>query len=113
MPEAVIFTNSTSRRPLYWDNFPVNDAEMYNELHIGYLSGRESGLYRFAEGLISNVMPYPLSSRIPLLTVCDYLWAPTKYDGVASWQKRVRSFSAIKRGVDAVCRESADLMLKG
>lgn len=87
VPEAVIFTHSTARRPLYWDNFPVNDAEMYNELHIGYLSGRESGLYRFAEGLISNVMPYPLSSRIPLLTVCDYLWAPTKYDGVASWQK--------------------------
>lgn len=87
VPEAVIFTHSTARKPLYWDNFPVNDAEMYNELHMGYLSGRESGLYRFAEGLISNVMPYPLSSRIPLLTVCDYLWAPTKYSGRGSWAK--------------------------
>lgn len=85
--EAVIFENSTNRKPLYWDNFPVNDAEMQNEMHIGYISGREADLYRYSEGIISNVMEYCLSSRIPLLTVCDYLWNPTKYDGYESWLK--------------------------
>lgn len=85
--EAVVFENSTNRPPLYWDNFPVNDAEMYNEMHTGYLSGRESDLYRYSKGIVSNTMEYALSSRIPLLTVCDYLWNPLAYNGYESWQK--------------------------
>ena len=85
--EAVIFENSTNRPPLYWDNFPVNDAEMYNEMHIGYLNGRESDLYRYSRGIVSNTMEYALSSRIPLLTVCDYLWNPVVYNGFESWHK--------------------------
>ncbi len=85
--EAVIFENSTNRPPLYWDNFPVNDAEMYNEMHIGYLNGREGDLYRYSRGIVSNTMEYTLSSRIPLLTVCDYLWNPVSYNGFESWQK--------------------------
>ncbi len=85
--EAVIFENATNRPPLYWDNFPVNDAEMYNEMHIGYLNGREGDLYRYSRGIVSNTMEYALSSRIPLLTVCDYLWNPLSYNGFESWQK--------------------------
>ncbi len=85
--EAVIFEYSANRKPLYWDNFPVNDAEMYNEMHIGYINGREKDLYRYSEGIISNTMEYTLSSRIPLLTVCDYLWNPLAYNGFESWQK--------------------------
>lgn len=85
--EAVIFENSTNRKPLYWDNFPVNDAEMYNEMHIGYIDGREKDLYRYSEGIISNTMEYCLSSRIPLLTVCDYLWNPVAHNGFESWHK--------------------------
>lgn len=85
--EAVIFENATNHKPLYWDNFPVNDAEMQNEMHIGYIDGREKDLYRYSEGIISNTMEWCLSSRIPLLTVCDYLWNPVKYSGFESWQK--------------------------
>ncbi|MBQ3007230.1 MAG: beta-N-acetylglucosaminidase domain-containing protein [Clostridia bacterium] len=85
--EAIIFENSTNHKPLYWDNFPVNDAEMYNEMHIGYINGRDKDLFRYSEGIISNVMEYPMSSIIPLQTVCDYLWNPLSYDGFESWQK--------------------------
>lgn len=85
--EAIIFENSTNHKPLYWDNFPVNDAEMYNEMHIGYINGREKDLFRYSEGIISNTMEYCLSSIIPLLTVCDYLWNPIAYEGFDSWQK--------------------------
>lgn len=84
--EAVVFDNATNHKPLYWDNFPVNDCEMYNEMHIGYLSGRERYLFRYSEGLISNTMEYCLSSRIPLLTVSDYLWNPLAYSPYESWQ---------------------------
>ncbi len=85
--EAVVFENSTNRKPLYWDNFPVNDAEMQNEMHSGYISGRERDLYRYSEGIISNTMEFALSSKIPLLTICDYLWNPIGYNGYESWQK--------------------------
>lgn len=85
--EAVVFENATNHKPLYWDNFPVNDAEMQNEMHIGYLNGREKDLYRYSEGIISNTMEFALSSRIPLLTVCDYLWNPLAYNGFESWHK--------------------------
>ena len=85
--EAVIFENATNHKPLYWDNFPVNDAEMQNEMHIGYINGREKDLYRYSEGIISNVMEFGVSSRIPLLTVCDYLWNPVVYSGYESWQR--------------------------
>ena len=85
--EAVVFENATNHMPLYWDNFPVNDAEMQNEMHLGYLNGREPDLYRYSNGIISNTMEYCLSSKIPLLTVCDYLWNPVEYDGFSSWHK--------------------------
>ncbi|MBO5410959.1 MAG: beta-N-acetylglucosaminidase domain-containing protein [Clostridia bacterium] len=87
--EAVIFADSTNRKPLYWDNFPVNDAEMYNEMHLGYISGRDPELYRYSKGIISNTMQYAMSSKIPLLTVCDYLWNPVAYEGFESWKKAI------------------------
>jgi hyaluronoglucosaminidase len=84
--EAVRFIESTRHRPLYWDNFPVNDAEMMNEMHLGYIDGREPELYRYSEGIISNCMEYCECSKIPLLTVADYLWNPTSYDHESSWE---------------------------
>lgn len=89
--EAIVFENSTNHKPLYWDNFPVNDAEMYNEMHIGYINGRDRDLYRFSDGIISNTMEYCLSSQIPLLTFCDYLWNPLAYNGYESWQKACKT----------------------
>ncbi len=89
--EAMFFSESTLHRPLYWDNFPVNDAEMYNEMHLGFVTGREKGLYRYSAGLISNCMEYCECSKIPLITVADYLWNPEKYDEEASWEYAIRT----------------------
>ncbi len=90
IPEAIRFGAATNHRPLYWDNYPVNDAEMHNEMHLGYLDGRDAELYRYCEGLISNTMEYCMSSIIPLLTVNDYLWNPIAYDGRESWKKALK-----------------------
>ncbi len=84
--EASGFIRATLHRPLYWDNFPVNDAEMCNEMHLGYLEGRESELYRYCEGLISNCMEFCECSKIPLLTVASYLWNPLGYEPEKSWE---------------------------
>lgn len=71
---------STNHKPLFWDNYPVNDCEMFQEMHLGALIGRDKELYKHCEGLISNVMEYAECSKIPLLTVADYLWNPVSYN---------------------------------
>ncbi len=73
------FLRATSHKPLFWDNYPVNDCEMFNELHLGALIGRDKELYKHCDGLISNVMEYAECSKIPLMTVADYLWNPLEY----------------------------------
>ncbi len=78
--EADEFMRSTCHKPLYWDNFPVNDAEMFQEMHIGALIGRDKDLYKHCEGIISNVMEYAECSKIPLMTIADYLWNPDAYN---------------------------------
>ena len=78
--QADDFSRATNHKPLYWDNYPVNDAEMFNEMHLGALKGRDKELYKHSDGLISNVMEYAESSKIPLMTIADYLWNPVDYD---------------------------------
>lgn len=89
--EAIRFIESTRHKPLYWDNFPVNDAEMYNEMHLGPIQGREDDLYRYCDGIISNVMEYAECSKIPLLTIADYLWNPKSYNKEESYDYALKT----------------------
>ncbi len=82
--EADDFERATGHKPLYWDNYPVNDAEMFHEMHLGPVKGRDRELYKHSEGLISNVMEYAECSKIPLMTIADYLWNPVAYDSEKS-----------------------------
>ncbi|MBQ3498307.1 MAG: beta-N-acetylglucosaminidase domain-containing protein [Clostridia bacterium] len=82
--EADSFLRSTSHKPLYWDNYPVNDCEMFQEMHLGPIVGRDADLYKHSEGLISNVMEYAECSKIPLMTIADYLWNPVEYNSEES-----------------------------
>jgi len=85
--DAVIFQETTNRKPLYWDNYPVNDVAMVHELHIGPLRARESGLVNFSEGLLANPMTQVEASKIALWTVGEYLSDPFNYDPDAAWDR--------------------------
>lgn len=78
--EANDFYSFTNHMPLYWDNYPVNDCEMFHEMHMGAIIGRDKELYKHCEGIISNVMEYAECSKIPLITIADYLWNPIAYN---------------------------------
>jgi hypothetical protein len=67
------------RKPLVWDNFPVNDNHPWR-LILDPVRGRESGLFTVTQGLFSNPMYQAHASLIPLQTVADYLWNPVAYD---------------------------------
>lgn len=78
--ESDEFTYATNHLPLYWDNYPVNDCEMFQEMHMGALIGRDKELYKHCEGIISNVMEFAECSKIPLMTIADFLWNPLSYN---------------------------------
>ena len=77
--EAITFLMNTNHKPLYWDNYPVNDEAMFREMHLGPVIGRDASLAKYAQGLIANCMEYAECSKIPLCTIADFLWYGEQY----------------------------------
>lgn len=94
--DAKYFYENTGHKPLYWDNYPVNDTGMINEMHLGPIVNRDKDLYEFSEGFVSNVMEYKESSMIPVITAAHYLWNPKKYDCSESIRVAVNEVAGIK-----------------
>jgi hyaluronoglucosaminidase len=88
--DAATFERTARRPATYWDNYPVNDASMRYELHIGPYRGRDPHLFRHAFGVVANGMELYEASKIPLATVADYLMAPETYDPEKSWRRAIR-----------------------
>lgn len=89
--DALVFEKSAHRKPLYWDNFPVNDGSMQSNLHIGPIRGREKGLHNYSVGLLSNPMLQGEASLLPIATIGEYLWNSEKYIPEVSWEKALES----------------------
>jgi len=71
------------RKPLVWDNYPVNDGTPWCR-YLGPLTGRGAQLPSGLSGLFSNPMIQAHASMIPLQTVSDYLWNAAAYDPAQS-----------------------------
>ena len=88
--EALRFAEHTRHKPLYWDNYPVNDMAMRREMHLSPVINREADLYKYAKGIIFNCMAYAACSVIPLSTGADYLWDAEGYAPEASFERAVK-----------------------
>ena len=118
--DTLELVRSTGHKPLFWDNFPVNDCEMFQEMHMGAIMGRDKELYKYCEGIISNVMEYAECSKVPLLTIADYLWNPSEYfpeDSLNNAHKEILGdkaelfrYFADHLGVSCLTRYSSALM---
>jgi len=75
---------------LLWDNYPVNDLSMRDELHIGPLQGRDPRLPERVHGYFNNPMLQAELSLIPLATCFDYAAAPQHYNAPRSWNRIIR-----------------------
>ncbi|HET7628124.1 MAG TPA: protein O-GlcNAcase [Bacillales bacterium] len=101
--ETSAFAEVARRKPLIWDNYPVNDLAMQPELHIGPITGRDERLSDVCKGIIVNTMMQPEASKIALLTFRDYFRNPQAYDPWESWDFALRkiggndSFQPLKR----------------
>lgn len=108
--QARLVGRALRRRPVLWDNYPVND---YNrrKLNMGPLMGRDAELPRRLEGYFANPMNEEMCSRAALLTIGDYLRDPAGYDPAASWERAVRQSGGRRGG--AALRRVADVMRPG
>ncbi|MCA1803337.1 MAG: beta-N-acetylglucosaminidase domain-containing protein [Rhodothermaceae bacterium] len=76
--DALEWGDLMNRKPLVWDNYPVNDFDTWR-LFLGPLTGRASDLPETTSGLIANPMNQPYASMISLYTVADYTFNPHSY----------------------------------
>jgi hyaluronoglucosaminidase len=83
--DARSFAAFVRRKPLIWDNYPVNDLDMQPELHLGPLRGREPGLLEQVDGFYVNLMLQAEASKIPLFTCAAFLADPYGYNPQAAW----------------------------
>jgi hyaluronoglucosaminidase len=77
-------------RPLLlWDNYPVNDLSMRDELHLAPLTGRDPRLPECVYGYLNNPLLQEELSFLPLATCFDYAAAPSRYNSERSWRRIV------------------------
>lgn len=81
---------------ILWDNYPVNDLSMSDELHIGPLQGRDPRLPEVVFGYLNNPLLQEALSFIPLATCFDYALKPEEYAAESSWQNIIRQRFGLK-----------------
>lgn len=85
------FRRTESYKPyVYWDNYPVNDARMYKELHIGPYEGRSPKLMDHCLGFLSNPMSMVEASKIAIACLADFTWNAENYDPMVSWDHALK-----------------------
>ena len=101
--QAQTITRLLGRRPILWDNYPVNDYT-YNpgkrhQLMLGPLQGRDATLLNHLAGYLSNPMLQPDASKLALVTVADYLQNPSGYQPKAAWVQSINHIPGITNPV--------------
>ncbi len=87
--DADAFASDVGRRPIIWDNYPVNDYTYVQDnkprLNLGPLRGRSSDLAGHVAGYLLNPMEQEKASQLPLYTAAAYLADPAAYDPDLAW----------------------------
>lgn len=77
--DALKFGAWIRRKPVVWDNYPVNDMYPWRPL-LSPIKGRAPDLAEATSGFMSNPMKQWEISRLPLSTVARYVNEPLDYD---------------------------------
>lgn len=87
------------RRPILWDNYPVNDytydSGRQPALMMGPLQGRSASLPSSIAGYLSNPMIQPYASQLALETIAQYLQHPTQYHPKRAWESALKHLPGI------------------
>ncbi|MFP4187546.1 MAG: protein O-GlcNAcase, partial [Acholeplasmataceae bacterium] len=77
---------------ILWDNYPVNDMAT-DRIFLGPIVNRGKNLAQTHVGIIANPMVEWHLSKVSLLTMADYMWAPHDYDPDASYDRALRKLT--------------------
>ncbi len=88
--DAAAISSVLRRKPLLWDNYPVNDYNR-NTLNLAPLTARPAALTQHIDAYFANPMNEPLASMIPLHTIAGWLASPATYHPEKAWRKAVAS----------------------
>jgi hyaluronoglucosaminidase len=89
-------------RPLWvWDNYPVNDAVVANELFLGPYQGRDAELGAAVDAVLLNPMLQPEAGKIALWTAGRFFADGDRYDPWAAWEEALEMVTG-GQGIDAV-----------
>ncbi|MFD1149870.1 beta-N-acetylglucosaminidase domain-containing protein [Saccharothrix hoggarensis] len=81
VPEAEAAAAVWGRKPLVWDNYPVNDyTESAGRLLLGAYAKREPGMGPHLTGITGNPMNQAHASQVALFGVADFTWNDAAYD---------------------------------
>ncbi len=105
--EARAIGDVLGRRPLVWDNYPVNDGGMKDHLHIGPIRDRDAELADATAGIWVNPAMEPEANLVPMATWADYLADPAGYDPDASWARALERVTGSNADAAAVAALAA------
>ncbi len=100
--DATAIAAVVGRPPLIWDNYPVNDAGMTDQLHIGPIRDRDGELDAHVRGILVNPALQPEATLIPLATWGEYLRDPAAYDPGAAWHRALLDVTGNPGDAEAV-----------
>jgi hyaluronoglucosaminidase len=108
--DARAWRDAIGGRPLLlWDNYPVNDAVMERELHLGAYRGRDASLSDVVDGVLCNPMLQPRASLVALATAAEYLGDPGGYEPDAAWERAIAALGGPRaRSLRALARACCD-----
>lgn len=89
LAQALEWGKKLQRKPLIWDNYPVNDFDT-NRLFLGPFDGRDANLDAGVIGILANPMNQPYASMIPLATLAYYVRDPRGYDPDEAIERALR-----------------------
>jgi hypothetical protein len=72
------------RKPSLWDNYPVNDGFMVDQLFLGPLRGRPPELLDALDGYMANSLVQPRAGTLPLASIAAWLRGD---DHVQAWRE--------------------------
>lgn len=88
---AAIFTR-IGRKPLLWDNYPVNDGKRISRfLHLLPVHNRPRELLKSCSGLLANPMNQPLLSQLPLASLAQN-FRDEHYEADRFWREDLEQF---------------------
>ena len=95
------------RKPVLWDNYPVNDgARMSQHLHLRAFTGRSGAIAPHIAAHGINPASQPLLSRVPLLTLAESYKAGEAYDYLAAFDRAAREIL----GEELAARVAKDML---